>query len=115
MKKTLLFLLLLLLISGCVTTTTPKKTASSWIGHYVGEIVMGNWGAPHEYYTSGDSMFITYIRMADNSKPIFESTAMGKQLVIKSVEGKIVAHCRITFEIKNTRIVSWKSNGESCK
>jgi hypothetical protein len=121
-KKSLSFILLILFVSGCATTEGYKKIVTSWVGSTEINLIR-SWGAPQHSYKSGDTKFIVYNSSRNvhipGTTPTYTTTVIGNTAYTNTTGGTSAQNlqysCETTFEIKNSKIVSWRFKGNDCK
>ena len=109
-------------LASCATAANYEKMLNSWMGHGENEL-LNSWGPPDNVYESGDIKYLTYARggtvVLPGTAPSYQSTFVGNTMYSNPVGGTppllINKHCKTTFTIQNSAIVSWRWEGNACK
>lgn len=108
-------------LSACATTAGYEKVLNSWVGSQELELVR-SWGPPVQAYEAGGRKFIMYSSQRNvyipGVAPTFRTNVIGTTAYTTAVGGSPASNiskaCTTTFEIDNTRVVSWSYKGNDC-
>jgi len=118
--------LALLLVSGCATHAKYEKSLQTWVGHNESELI-SVWGAPVRVYDAGEAKYLTYSSSRNLTIPGSNLTyrsncytgANSFSCNTSSVGGTPATNmtllCETTFQIVNSKIVSWNWKGYDCR
>ncbi len=110
------------LLTACATTAGYEKVLNSWVGAQELDLVR-SWGPPAQAYEAGGRKFIVYTSRRNvympGVAPTYQTTVVGNTAYTNPVGGSpamnIGMSCATTFELDNSRIVSWSYKGNDCK
>lgn len=114
--------ILLFALSACATTAGYEKILGSWVGKAEVDLVR-SWGPPVQAYEAGGKKFIVYSSRRNiyvpGTDPTYQTQFIGNTAYTTAVGGSsatnISMSCMTTFELENSRIVSWSYRGNDCR
>lgn len=117
MKK-LAYSLLLLALAAC---TSYQETLDSWVGATEKELVR-EFGAPQSSYEVDGSRFLKFERSGQYVVPptpvSYETVVVNDRAYTRAYGGSPGyvrdLHCSTTFEIVESKVVSWSYRGTGC-
>ncbi|MDO8888641.1 MAG: hypothetical protein Q7V16_08660 [Hydrogenophaga sp.] len=109
-------------LSACATTAGYEKVLNSWMGSQELELVR-SWGPPAQAYEAGGRKFIMYSSQRNvyipGVAPTLRTNVIGSTAYTSVVGGSPASNinmaCSTTFELENSRVVSWSYKGNDCK
>ena len=110
------------LLSACATTAGYEKLLNSWVGVQEVDLVR-SWGPPMQAYEAGGRKFILYSSQRNvfipGVAPTYQTRVVGNTAYTSAVGGSPAMNvgmaCVTTFELENSRVVSWSWKGNDCK
>lgn len=109
-------------VMSCASEQGFHEMADSWVGATESELV-SQLGPPDSLYVSPDGdRILTYSKEGSvtlpGSAPSYQSTIYGNTVYSTPVGGAppstIQLSCELSFVLKNDRVISWSSRGNSC-
>jgi len=116
------YLLIAISLVGCATTAGYEKVLNSWVGAQEVDLVR-SWGPPAQSYETGGRKFIVYTSHRNiylpGTTPTYQTTVVGNTAYTNAVGGNpamtIGKSCIVTFELEDSKILSWSHKGNDCK
>jgi hypothetical protein len=114
----LLWFVAIAALTSCATAANYEKILNSWTGHSENEL-LSSWGPPDSAYESGDTKYLTYARggtvVLPGTAPSYRSVGNTMYPVGGTPPLVINKHCKTTFIVQSSAIVSWRWEGNACK
>ncbi len=118
----LLLLPLLVVLSACATTAGYEKMLNSWLGAQEIDLVR-SWGPPVQSYELDGHKFIVYVSQRvvhyPGTEPTFHTTIRDGKAYTTAIGGSppmtVGSSCTTTFEIAESKIISWSHQGDDCR
>lgn len=100
----ILITLAVLLLVGCVNPQVAEqaraqdyqRTMDTWIGVSEDNLI-GRWGVPNASYDSNNAKYLTFVQVLPTI--FYSGIAFPRQ-------------CKTTFTLRDSRVVSWQSQGQ---
>jgi len=111
-----------LFVSGCATSAKYGKLLDTWIGSSEVELIR-KWGTPQSVYDTNGRRFMTFVSSRNiyipGMAPSYTTTYVGNQAFTNQTGGypgtNVSKTCATTFEIVDSRVVSWRFEGNDCR
>lgn len=98
-----------IVVASCATTGGYESTLQPWAGAQEVELIRA-WGTPASSYEAGGRKFIVY----ESRRQFHLPGSSGAGLAGGSPGMDVELSCTTTFELENSKVVSWSYRGNGC-